>query len=416
MKRNKRTRIFWYILIIVSVLLIGAIVPYASAQLFAPYQNREEVVTITKSDYERYQKYAELELIAEYIDANYYKEVDFDTLLEGAKSGMVDALDDIYSFYYTTEQFTQLWEDDEGEYTGIGIQISSSYSTGICTITRAFEDGPAEKAGLRKGDILVTVEDIDVTVYTLQDAVDIMRGSMDTVGETVHLSILRDDEILEFDVMRDTIHMNRVSSMMLDGDVGYIILYEFAGDCVESFKEHLDDLVAQGMKSLVLDLRDNPGGWVQAAVSIVSNFIDDDVVVYLEYRDGERDYYYAEEGSLDIPVVILMNEYSASSSEIIAGALQDYGIAKIVGVQSFGKGVVQNVISLDPYSEITDGMQLTTAQYYTPNGFCPMGIGLTPDVEIAMPEGEENAVYQMGDMNDVQLQKAYEVALEMMSP
>jgi carboxyl-terminal processing protease len=411
-----KKRFFWYILIAVSVLLIGAAVPYASAQLFAPYQNREELVTITKSEYERYQKYAELERISEYIDNYFYTETDFDTLLEGAKRGMVAALDDPYSFYYSAEQFSEMKEGDEGDYTGIGIQISSSYVTGLCTITRPFEGSPAETAGLRKGDILATVEDIDVSIYTIMEAMDVMRGSMDTVGEPVHLSVLRGDEILEFDVMRGNIHINRVSSMMLDGGVGYIILYEFAGDCAASFKNHLDALVAQGMKALIFDLRDNPGGWVDDAVDIAGNFIDDDVVVYLENREGQRQFYYADEGKLDIPMVILMNEYSASSSEIIAGALQDYGIAKIVGVQSFGKGIVQSVFPLHPMDPESDGMQITSAVYYTPNGNSLHKVGLTPDVEIAMPEGEENTMYQMGDMNDVQFQKAYEVALSMIAP
>ncbi len=413
MKQRKQKRFFWYILILATVLLVGAAVPYASAQLFAPYMNREETVTISKSDYERYQKYAELELISEYISEYFYTEADFDTLLEGAKRGMVAALDDPYSFYYSSEQFSDMKEDDEGEYAGIGIQISASYITGLCTITRPFEGSPAEAAGLRKGDVLVTVEDIDVNVYTLQDAVDTMRG---VVGEPVHLSVLRDAEILEFDVVRDVIHVNRVSSMMLDGGVGYIILYEFAGNCAESFKTHLDALMAQGMKALIFDLRDNPGGWVDDAVDIAGNFIDGDVVVYLEDREGRQQFYYADEGRLDIPMVILMNQYSASSSEIIAGALQDYGFARIVGVQSFGKGIVQSVFALHPMDPESDGMQITSALYYTPNGNSLHKVGLTPDVEIAMPEGEENTTYQMGDMNDVQLQKAYEVALSMIAP
>jgi carboxyl-terminal processing protease len=254
----------------------------------------------------------------------------------------------------------------------------------------------------------VKVEDIDVTIYTLQDAVDTMLG---TVGESVHVSVQRGDEILEFDIVRAVIHINRVSSMMLNDNVGYILLYEFAGDCAQSFKEHLDALIAQGMKVLIFDLRDNPGGWVQAAVDIADNFIDNDVVVYLEDRYGQQEYYYSTEGKIDIPVVMLMNEYSASSSEIIAGALQDYGIATIVGTQSFGKGVVQNVIALNQNDENTDGMQITTAQYYTPNGFCPKDVGITPDVEIALPDDQKTQVFQFGDLTDAQLAKAYEVAL-----
>jgi carboxyl-terminal processing protease len=409
MKRWTHKKPFWYVLAIVTVVLVVAVAPYASASLFAPYQTQEETVTISKSDYERYQKYEDLDLIAEYIDTYYYQETDFDTLLEGAKRGMLEALDDPYSYYYDAEQFSDMWEDDEGEYAGIGIQISASYVTELCTIIRAFEGSPAEEAGLRKGDILVTVEDLDVTAYTLQEAVDIMRG---TVGEPVHLTVLRDKEILEFDIVRANVHVNRVSSMMLDDSVGYIQLYEFAGDCADSFKTHLDALIAQGMKVLIFDLRDNPGGWVDDAVTIAGNFIDGKLVTYLEDRAGNREDYTADAGSLDIPVVILLNEYSASSSEILSGAMQDYGLATIVGVQSFGKGVVQSVISLNPYSEETDGMQITSAQYYTPNGNSLNKVGITPDVVIEMPEDQLNALFQMGDLSDVQLAKAYEVAQE----
>ena len=409
MKRWTHKKPFWYVLAVVTIVLVVAVAPYASAQLFAPYQSKEETVTISKSDYERYKKYEDLDLIADYIDSYYYQDTDFDTLLEGAKRGMVAALDDPYSFYYNAEQFSDMWEDDEGEYAGIGIQISASYVTQLCTIIRAFEGSPAEKAGLRKGDILVTVEDLDVTVYTLQEAVDIMRG---TVGEPVHLSVLRDSEILEFDIVRDNVHVNRVSSMMLDDSVGYIQLYEFAGDCAASFKTHLDALIAQGMKVLVFDLRDNPGGWVDDAVTIAGNFIDGKLVTYLEDRAGNREDYTAGAGSLDIPVVILLNEYSASSSEILSGAMQDYGLATIVGVQSFGKGVVQSVIPLNPYNEETDGMQITSAQYYTPNGNSLNKVGITPDVEIEMPEDQVNTMFQLGNLSDVQLAKAYEVAQE----
>ncbi len=410
-QQTKNRKTLWLTVVVVTVLLLSVAVPYASAQLFAPYQAPEDTITISQAEYDRYQQYAELDRIAEYIQSYYYQDTDMATLIEGAKAGMVAALDDPYSFYYSADQFHELWEDDEGEYAGIGIQISASYLTGLCTIIRTFEGSPAETTGLRKGDVLVKVEDIDVTVYTLQEAVDTMRG---TVGESVHVSVLRDTEILEFDVDRAVIHINRVSSKMLDNDVGYILLYEFAGDCAQSFKQHLDALLDQGMKALIFDLRDNPGGWVNDAVDIAGNFVDGDVITYLEDKSGYQEYYSAIDGKIELPIVVLVNQYSASSSEILAGALQDYGLATVVGVQSFGKGVVQSVIALDPYDENTDGMQVTSAQYFTPNGNSLHKIGITPDVEIALPEEQENQVFQFGDMTDAQLQKAYEVALELL--
>jgi carboxyl-terminal processing protease len=298
-----------------------------------------------------------------------------------------------------------MWEDDEGEYAGIGIQISASYETMLCTISRVFSNSPAADVGLRRGDILYKVEDLDVDASTLTEAVGIMRG---TVGEPVHVQVLRNGELLDFDIPRAVVHVNWVSSCMLDNDVGYILLYEFSGDCADTFHTQLNALVDQGAKALIVDLRDNPGGWIEDAVNLADIFLPEEMVTYLEYRDGSRDYYNATEGSLSIPLVVMMNENSASASEILAGALQDYAVATIVGTQSYGKGIVQCVL---PVGSDGAGMQLTTALYYTPGGRSIHKVGITPDVEAAMPESDTN-LYELGDLNDAQLQAAYEVALE----
>lgn len=364
-----------------------------------------ETVTISREQYERYQQFDQLLDMIDIADANFYEEIDVEAMLEGAAAGLLSGLGDPYTFYYTPEDYAKLWEDDEGEYAGVGIQIGASYLTGICTITRVFDNGPAREAGVLKGDILYRVgDDLYVDAYNLQDAVDIMRG---TPGTDVDVTFLRNGEELTFTLTRANITVNRVESGMLSDQVGYIYLYEFAGDCAAMFAEKLDELVAQGAQGLIIDLRDNPGGWVDDAQSIADLFLDAGVVCYLEYKDGTRQYYRTKDGKQELPLVILINENSASSSEILTGCLKDRAGATVVGVQSYGKGIVQSVIPLENGA----GFQMTIAQYYTPNGNAVHKIGITPDVEMALPEGDIG-MYAFGDLSDVQLAKALEVMEE----
>ena len=360
-----------------------------------------ETVTISKEEYERYKQFDTLLELMDLVDYAYFEEYDVQDMLDGAANGLLLGLGDPYTFYYTPEEYAELWEDDEGEYAGVGIQISTSYLTGLCTISRVFDNGPAREAGVLKGDILYKVEDMYVNSSTVNDAVDIMRG---TPGTSVHVVFLRGTEEIEFDLVRAQITVNRIESGMLTDDIGYIYLYEFAGECAAEFQTAVKQLQDQGAKGLIIDLRDNPGGWVDAAQDIGDIFLDKGTLCYLQYNDGSREYYSTKAGKTDLPLVILMNENSASSSEILAGALKDRADATIVGVQSYGKGIVQTVLELDGGA----GMQMTIAQYYTPNGNAVHKVGITPDVLIELPEGDIG-MYEFGDLNDVQLAKALEI-------
>ena len=363
-----------------------------------------ETVTITREEYERYKQFDTLIELMELVEYGYFEEYDVQDMLDGAANGLLLGLGDPYTFYYTPEEYAALWEDDEGEYAGVGIQISTSYLTGLCTISRVFDNGPAREAGVLKGDILYKVEDLYVNSSTINDAVDIMRG---TPGTTVHVVFLRGTEEIEYDLVRAQITVNRIESGMLDDEIGYIYLYEFAGDCSVEFQKAVNDLKTKGAKGIIIDLRDNPGGWVDDAEAIGDIFLDKGTLCYLQYNDGSREYYRTKDGKLDMDLVILMNENSASSSEILAGALKDRADATIVGVQSYGKGIVQTVVPL----AAGDGMQMTIAQYYTPNGNAVHKVGITPDVEIHLPDGDVG-MYEFGDLNDVQLAKALEIMKE----
>lgn len=405
---NKRFKLMCLALM-VSLLLTGcALLPTTISDLVT---GADDTVTITRAEYDRLQRYAELDEIWQIVEQYYYQEPDTEAMLDGAEMGLLYGLGDPYTYYYTPDQYAQLWADDEGEYAGIGIQIMGDYTTGLCTISRVFLDSPALDAGLRKGDVLTRVEDIDVVTTTLQDAVNIMRGEP---GTPVNVQVQREDQLLDFVVQRAVVHVNWVNSCMLDGDVGYISLYEFSGDCSPSFAVHLDNLMNQGAKALVIDLRDNPGGWVDDAQKVADMFLEEGNVASLVYRDGTTELYTTTTDGKEnpIPLVVLVNEYSASASEILAGALQDRGRATIVGTQTFGKGVVQYVL---PVGTRGAGMQLTVAQYYTPNGNEVHKVGITPDIEATLPEGD-TTMYDIGDLDDAQLKAAYEVALDMIEP
>ena len=407
---RKRFSLMLTLALTVCLLCGCAYLPLSGMENMLPGKNEAQVtdngdtVTISREQYEKYQQFDKLLEIMGIVGDNYYQDVETDKLLEGAAQGLLYGVGDPYTFYYTAEDFAEMWEEDEGEYAGIGIQISASYLTNICTVSRVFDNGPAHEAGVLKGDILYKVEDMYVDAYNLQDAVDIMRG---IPGTDVNVVFLRGGEELSFTLTRAKISVNRVESTMLEDGIGYIYLYDFAGDCAVKFEAALNDLVDRGAKGIIIDLRDNPGGWTADAESIADLFMDKGVIYYLEYRDGQREYAYSKDGKTDVQLVVLMNQYSASSSEILCGALKDRANATVVGVQSYGKGIVQAVVGLSDQS----GMQVTIAQYFTPNGNKVHQVGITPDVEVQLPEGDIG-MYQFGDLSDPQLSRALEIMQE----
>ncbi len=384
----------------------------ASAAQDDPSGVKSDTVTIPRELYERYRQFDELLDLMDAVDAYYYQEASTEDMLRGASAGLLAGLKDPYTFYYTPEEWQEMQEDDEGEYAGVGILISSNYSTGLCTISRVFKGSPAEAAGVQRGDILYRVEeDLYVVPETLQDAVDIMRG---TPGTSVNVTFLRNGEELTFSLERAIINVNRVESTLLTEDVGLIAMYEFAGKGDEEFETALTELTEQGAKGLIIDLRDNPGGWVEAAQHIGDLFMDAGDLCYLVYRDGEEDHCYrTRDGKIEMPIVLLVNENSASASEILTAALRERAGATVVGVTTYGKGIVQIVT---PIGQDGAGFQMTVAEYLTPEGNHVHKIGLEPDVEIPLEKGD-NGGYDFGDKeNDPQLKKALEVLLEKMSP
>ena len=368
-----------------------------------------DTVVITREEYEQYQKFSEMFSIYNTAGEYFYQEPDYDRMVEYAIRGMMAGLDDPYSFYYTPEEYEQMRKEDEGIYVGIGVLIQSNPRTQVCTIIRVCEGGPAEAVGVQRGDILYRVgEDLYVNPSTLDEAIDIMRGIPDT---DVDVTFLRNGEEITYTITRKEVNVNQVASKMVTDDIGYIALYEFAGKGEEEFKNALEKMMDQGAKGIIIDLRDNQGGWVDQAQYIADLFMDEGELCYLKYRDEEEhvNEYRTYPGKADVKLVILINENSASSSEILTGALRDCADAVTVGVKSFGKGIIQQVFNVGNKGA---AFQMTIAQYYTPSGQAVHGIGITPDYEVPLPEGD-NGMYDFADLeHDVQLQEALEAMKE----
>lgn len=339
---------------------------------------------------------------------NYYlDELDFQEVETWLYKGAVAGLGDPYAAYYTEEEYQSMLDTTNGSYCGIGVEISQNISTGIVTIARVFEGGPAEKAGLLPGDILYKVGDMEVTGEDLTMIVSQIKGKEHT---TVEVSVVRDgeDDYLEFQVERETIEIQTVESAMLEGQIGYISISSFDDVTSDQFIQALDELERQGIKGLIVDLRDNGGGLVSSVCKILDRLLPEGLIVYTEDKYGNRE----EESSdaehyFDKPMAVLVNGNSASASEIFAGAIKDYGIGTLVGTKTYGKGIVQKIY---PLSDGT-AVKLTVSKYYTPKGNNIHGIGIEPDVEIELDEALEKKVV-VSKEEDNQLQKARELLLQ----
>lgn len=339
-----------------------------------------------------------LDVLKGLIDEAYLGEVDEKQLEEGIYEGYIDGLGDPYSVYYDEEDTKALMESTEGEYDGIGAVLTQSKDTGIITLTHIYDDSPAMKAGLKDGDILYKVEDMEVTGVDLSEVVTHIRGEG---GSEVNLTVLRGERGEEITVtaVRDKIEVQTVETKMLEDQIGYMAVSEFDSVTYDQYIKGLDDLTGKGMKGLIVDLRGNPGGNLNTVCDMLDVMLPKGLIVYMQDKNGEKQEMTSDdENQFTLPMTVLVNGNSASASEIYAGAIQDYGLGKIIGTQTYGKGVVQRIYDLE------DGtcVKLTIAEYYTPNGRNINGKGITPDVEVAYEFDEDDPEA------DNQLEKAVE--------
>lgn len=341
-----------------------------------------------------------LEALEQVIDKYYYKDEDIDVeeMTEGMYAGLVASLGDPYSVYYTEEEWKQMMSDTEGIYFGIGAYLQLDTATGLARINGVIADTPAEEAGLRENDLVYQVDGEMVQGLDLSEIVSRIKGEE---GTTVHLTIVREGETdyLEFDVERRQIESPTVNYEMYDNGVGYIQITEFDEVTTDQFTEALAVIKGSDAKGLILDLRSNPGGSLPVVVDIARSILPKGLIVYTEDKYGKRDEYTCDgKKELNIPMVVLINGNSASASEILAGAIKDYGKGTLIGTTTFGKGIVQRVLPL------TDGtaLKLTISSYYTPNGNNIHGIGIEPDIEC---EFDSEAYYERDVDNQLERAK-----------
>lgn len=348
---------------------------------------------------------AKMKVIENVIDTYFYKEdVDKDAMVDGIFKGMVESLGDPYSEYYSKEELESLYQDSLGVYYGVGAYVSLDTTTGLAKVSGIIADSPAEEADLRAEDIIYKVDDVDVTGMTLQETVSLIKGDENT---TVKLTLIRDGKEIEKEVTRRKVESPTVNFKMLDDGMAYIQITEFDTVTVDQFTEAMAMARGNDMKGLILDLRSNPGGNLSSVVSIAKQMLPKGLIVYTEDRDGNREEYSCDgTKELDVPMVVLVNGNSASASEILAGAIKDYGIGTLVGTTTFGKGIVQRPIELSDGSAV----KLTISSYYTPNGINIHGIGIEPDVECEF----DSERYYSDEAYDNQLEKAKEVLLQKM--
>lgn len=330
-----------------------------------------------------------------YLRSDEITEKDF---IEGRKKGTVAALNDPYSQYFDEEEYKQFMESTTGEFFGIGVQIGAVEGSKLITVIAPIKGSPAEAAGLKSGDKIVSVDGVEYTVDEMDEAVKHIKGDK---GTTVTLGILSegDGRVRDVKITRDEIHMESVITGSI-GDIAYIGLTQFEENTVDEFTEAMK--AAAGKKGLILDLRGNPGGILEAAVGISDQLLPEaDIVSAKDNRDKEVFHYTSDEESWKKPIVVLVNGGSASASEIVAGALKDNKAATLVGEKTYGKGVVQTLLPLPGGG----GIKLTTSEYFTPSGVSIQDKGIEPDVKVSLPEDVQAIGLEHRDQ-DTQLQKA----------
>lgn len=344
-----------------------------------------------------------IEYLEKMIDQEYLGEVDNAEMAEGIYAGLVYGLGDVYSRYYTADEYAQETASTDGAYAGIGVSIQKNKNGGV-QIAECYEGGPGAEAGLQTGDVITAINDTDVTDMELSDVVSLIRENKD---KTIVLTVFRENEEKSREISVDVtdVELPSVFGEMLNKKTGYIQITQFTGVTPQQYKDMFAELKDKGMERLVIDLRDNPGGLLTSVCDILREILPEGLIVYTEDKYGNREEENCDgKHQLDMPLAVLVNENSASASEIFAGAVQDHEVGTIVGTTTYGKGVVQELRQLSDGSAV----KLTVSNYYTPNGNSINKVGIKPDVEVKLASELLNKD-EITHEEDNQLQKALNV-------
>lgn len=337
------------------------------------------------------------------LEKKYIGEINDEELIEGAVKGYVDALGDPYTTYYTKKEMKTIMEETNGNFVGIGVYMTKDLEKNAILIIKPIENSPAEKAGILPGDLITKVDDVEYTGDKLEEASNKIRGEE---GTKVKLEIYRNGETKTFELTRTKVVVSHVTTKVLNNDIGYVAISDFEGECASEFETKYKQLEKQGIKKLIIDIRNNGGGIVDEALKIANMLVDKDstLLITKDKSDKEEITKATEKPIINMPTVVLVNGYSASASEILAGALKDNGKATLVGTKTYGKGIIQELHQLSDGS----GLKITVSEYYTPNHNAIHKIGITPDVEIDLSEDVKQQT-TIQEKDDNQLQKAIEI-------
>lgn len=337
------------------------------------------------------------------LEKKYIGEINDEELIEGAVKGYVDALGDPYTTYYTKKEMKTIMEETNGNFVGIGVYMTKDLEKNAILIIKPIENSPAEKAGILPGDLITKVDDVEYTGDKLEEASNKIRGEE---GTKVKLEIYRNGETKTFELTRTKVVVSHVTTKVLNNDIGYIAISDFEGECASEFETKYKQLEKQGIKKLIIDIRNNGGGIVDEATAIADLFTDKgSTLLITKDKDGNEDITYVEsDKAINVPIIVLTNENTASASEILAGALKDNNVAKIVGTTTFGKGVIQELLTMKDGT----GLKLTTNEYYTPNRSKINKVGIEPDENVELPDEYKNVI-TVPQEQDTQLNRAIEL-------
>lgn len=392
-------------LLIIVVLVTNAITFTLTNLMSVTFNNK---AYIPKAEYDRlksvYDQFSKVLYVEKYIKDNYLRDVDEKKLIDGQLKGMLQSLGDPYSNYMTEDEFASLLQQTSGTYAGIGIVVTPGEDN-LITVVSPIEGSPGERAGIKSGDKILKVDGKEYLADNMDEAVKVMKGEPKT---KVVLTIMRKDkdgnnDIFDVEIVREIFRLVTVKSSIIDDDIGYIKITSFDDLTYKDFKAELDKLGRKNIKGLIIDLRNNPGGLLDRCAQIADELLGEGDIVYTETKTGKREYIKSDKSMVKYPLAVLINEGSASASEILAGAIRDHGRGVLIGTTTFGKGVVQRIIDLNDGT----GMKLTISEYFTPNGTNIHGVGIEPDIVVELPEGvEEIGVENIKE--DTQLKRAIE--------
>ena len=379
------------VLLLVVALLVGG-----AAAMFAGRMGVNSNYTLTKEEYENWQymqsTYGKTDMLKKMMESSYYVPVDGSKLIESSYYGLIEGLGDPYSEYVSKEEYEDYFSSMIGEYSGVGMSFYNN-PDGVLEVVQVFRNSPAKEAGMQPGDIILKVDGKEYSGSQSSEAAANIRGKE---GTSVEITYRRNGVENTVSIVRAPIEVETVDHSMLEDNIGYIYIESFESATAKDFKAALDDLTAQGARALIVDLRNNGGGLVDIAVEIADMLMDQGTIVYTMNHDGQKGYYRSKAGRTELPYVLLVNEYTASASEILSAGIQDNNEGKIIGTLTYGKGIIQ---TLQPLSD-GSAVKFTISQYFSPSGKTIHQVGITPDYIVELVEGDDT---------DYQLRKAIEV-------